>query len=682
MEPQHLEDHRAVGFELLHVEGLECSAARGTWGGHHSGTYGPERYTLSRRNRKVAPPRQVGDADGRLRDGIREVERRSLWPIGVHLDAEGAANLPGQRSPTCGARADVLADVLSVLLDPRWFRAWWGQQRQRFNEKKPRPPWRDNAWHLGIRTGRAQREDDRRPLLAEPARRSEADAKQVARPAGNRSPGASLVPWAGVTRQPDCLKVCSPRFRTHAAAARDDMPSETRSSSSPSLFIFGIVWFGQLISLVGSALTSFALGAEIFLSTGSTTQFSLLSFFYLVPMLVLSPFAGVLVDRWDRRRLMLLSDLGGAFSSLLIWLLFTGSKAGYWQVESWHYYAPVAVGAAAAAFGWPAYMASITLLVPKKHLGRANGMVELAAGVGQVFAPLIAGALMGPIGLRGILLIDLGTFLFGFVTLLFVRIPRHEPVGGKKSLWQQVAYGWTFIQTRPGLSSLVIFIAVGTVITNLVSVLVTPLVLSFTNVTTLGLIFTLGGVGVMSGGILMGIWGGGRHRMRTVLIFQLIGGLALFLVAVPPTVFIISIAAFLFLFTGPFVTGCVQTVWQRKVAPGIQGRVFAVRRMIVLAAPPVASLLAGPLADRVFEPLLVPGGALAGSVGQFVGTGPGRGTALLFVLLGVLSIGLALAVRMFPSMWNVETELPDADEQAPGAAASQPQPAAGAQGAA
>src|SRR5689334_11813385 len=122
-----------------------------------------------------------------------------------------------------------------------------------------------------------------------------------------------------------------PPFWTHAAADGGDIPPVTRSSSSPSPFTFGLVWCGQLVSLVGSSLTSFALGAEIFLSTGSTTQFSLLSFFYLLPLLVLSPFAGVLVDRWDRRLLMLLSDLGGGLGSFLIWLLFAASKAGHWH---------------------------------------------------------------------------------------------------------------------------------------------------------------------------------------------------------------------------------------------------------------------------------------------------------------------------------------------------------------
>ena len=453
------------------------------------------------------------------------------------------------------------------------------------------------------------------------------------------------------------------------------MTPVTRPANSPSLFIFGITWFGQLISLVGSSLTSFALGAEIFQSTRSTSQFALLSFFYLVPLLVFTPFAGALVDRWDRRLVMLLSDLGGGLGSFLVWLLFSASKAGHWHLESWHYYVPVALIAATGAFRWPAYQASTTLLVPKRHLGRANGLINLAGGVGQVAAPVIAGALMGHIGLHGVLMIDLGSFLFAVVTLLFVRFPGHVPVGGRKSLWQEVAFGWNFIQTRPGLFWLMIFIAAVSLIESLVSVLITPLILSFTNVSSLGLIFTLGGVGMMSGGILMGIWGGGRHLTKATLAFQLLGGMALLLVALPPTIPIISVAAFVFLFTIPFISGCAQTIWQRKVAPGVQGRVFAVRRMIVLVAPPISSLLAGPLADRLFEPWLASGGALASSIGQLIGTGPGRGIGFLFVVLGVLSMGLALALRMSPSVWNVETELPDAfGDEAPRQVAGQPEP--------
>ena len=415
---------------------------------------------------------------------------------------------------------------------------------------------------------------------------------------------------------------------------------------------------------------------EIFQSTGSTTQFSLLSFFYVVPMLVLSPFAGALVDRWDRRLVMLLSDLGSGVGSLLIWAMFAATKAGYWHFESWHYFAAVTLSASASAFHWPAYQASTVLLVPKQHLGRANGLIDLAGGVGQVAAPVIAGALMVKIGLQGILLIDLGSFLFAVGTLLFVRFPQYAPEGIRKSLWQDVAFAWTFIRERSGLFWLMIYLFAFNLVLSLVSVLITPLVLSFADVTSLGLVVTVGGMGVLGGSILMGIWGGGRRLMTTVLIFQLLGGVALIAAGGwHPSVLLLTVTGFLFLFTDPFVSGCVLTIWQRKVVPGMQGRIMAVRRMIILLAPPVSTLIAGPLADQLFEPWLAHDGALAGSVGRLIGTGPGRGLGLIFVVLGVLSLAIAPALRMISSVWNVETELPDAiDDEVPGQAADQPAP--------
>jgi len=457
-----------------------------------------------------------------------------------------------------------------------------------------------------------------------------------------------------------------------------------QSPARSRLLVFGLVWFGQLVSLVGSSLTSFALGVTILQSTGSTTRFSLLSFFVFAPIFALSPFAGAFVDRRDRRLVMLFSDLGGGIGSLLIWLLYTAGQTGRWHVETWYFYVPVALGSAAGAFRWPAYQASTTLLVPKQHLGRANGLIDLALGAGQVAAPVMAGALVGRIGLQGILILDLGSFLFCVVLLLWVRFPPHQRVGDRKSLLRDVAYGWSYIRSRPGLFWLMFFLASVNLVMSLVAVLITPLVLSFSTVTSLGLVLSLGGAGMLSGGVLMGIWGGGHRRMRTVVAFQFLGGLVLLLGGAPPTVGLIAVAASVFLFTIPFSTSTVQTIWQRKVPPGLQGRVFAVRRMVVLSAAPLATLLAGPLADRLFEPWLAPGGPLAGSVGRLVGTGPGRGIGLIFALLGLLFLGIAVAVRLSARVWNVEAELPDAvADEAPSRVAAQPRPglAAGAGGA-
>jgi len=265
---------------------------------------------------------------------------------------------------------------------------------------------------------------------------------------------------------------------------------------------FLLIWFGQLISLTGSGLTGFALGVWVFQHAGSVTQFALISLFTTLPGIVFSPFAGALVDRWDRRWAMILSDAGAALSTLSIALLLS---AGWLKI--WHIYLLMAISSTFSAFQWPAYSAATTLLVPKEHFGRAGGMVQISEAVAQIASPVIAGVLIGVIQLQGVILIDFATFLFALTTLLLSRIPRPERTAegkaGQGSLLREAAYGWTYIVARPGLLALLLYFATINFTSGIVSVLFTPLVLSFTTAAILGTILSVGGVGFLSGSLAM-----------------------------------------------------------------------------------------------------------------------------------------------------------------------------------
>lgn len=427
--------------------------------------------------------------------------------------------------------------------------------------------------------------------------------------------------------------------------------------------VFGITLAGQLLSLIGSGLTSFALGIEVFRRTGSITKLSLVTFFSTVPALLLTPVAGVLVDRWNRRTAIMLSDLGAGVCTLLIWALIAAGQAGLWPLETWHFYLPFAVSSFFTALRAPALSAATAQLVPKQHLGRANGMIELANAASQLVAPVLAGALVLHIGLQGIVLIDLATFVFAVGSLLFVRfppLPTSEQAARRNSLMQDMALGWSFIRTRPALMRLLLYSILPNLVLGLVVVLITPLVLSFGNEATLGMVLSLSGLGMVAGGVLMSIWGGPKRLVRGMFLIQLLGGLTLFGGALPATMLVITLCAGLYLFTMPLSMGTSQSLWQRKTPLGVQGRVFAVRRMLARASTPVASLLAGPLADRVFEPWLAPDGALAGSVGLVVGTGRGRGIGFLFVVMGVVVMLNTFITWLSPRVRHAEEELPDA----------------------
>jgi len=427
------------------------------------------------------------------------------------------------------------------------------------------------------------------------------------------------------------------------------------------IWSFGVIWFGQFVSLIGSGLTGFALGVWVLLQTGSVTLFAFIALFTVLPGVLISPVAGALVDRWDRRWAMIVSDTGaGLATAAVALLLYTG------RLEVWHIYIATGVSSLSQAFQWPAYAAATTLLVPKRHFGRASGLIQGAQASAQILSPLLAGVLVGIIGIYGVLFIDFATFLFAVVALLAVRVPRPEPttagLEGRGSLWREAAFGWTYIHARPGLLALLIFFAGGNFFASIAQIAYTPLVLSFAGTEALGTVLSAGGVGMLGGSIIMSAWGGPRRRIHGVLAFWLFIGFGMMIAGARASVALIAASVFAIATCVPIVNGCSQALWQVKTPPDIQGRVFATRRMIAWSTPPLAYLAAGPLADRIFGPLLEDHGLLAGSVGRLIGAGPGRGLGLLLIVLGLAVTMIVFAGYLYPRLRLVEEEVPDAVE--------------------
>ena len=420
---------------------------------------------------------------------------------------------------------------------------------------------------------------------------------------------------------------------------------------------FKLVWIGQLLSLLGSSLTTFALGVWVYQQTASVTKFALVLFFGSIPGVLLLPVAGLLADRWDRRRTMILSDAGAALGTLILAIMFfTG------RVEIWLIYCALVMSSSLGTFQRPAYSAAISQLVPPDDFGRANGMVRTAQAVAQLFAPLIAGALLLIVDLRTILLIDLATFGIAVATLLAVRFPplvdKEEARG--ESWWQEITIGWSYLGARAGLLGLMVFFAVLNFAGGLANALVQPLILSFTSASALGTVLTLGGIGLLIGSLAMSAWGGPKRRVLGIFGFMPIAGVGILLIGLRPSVPLVTAALFLTFFTLPFIEGCTTAIVQSKVAANVQGRVFAVTHMIAGSMAPVSYVLAGPLADRVFEPLMAPDGALAETLGPIIGVGPGRGIGLLLMVIGFGLLVVTAVGFLVPRLRNVEDDLPDA----------------------
>lgn len=424
---------------------------------------------------------------------------------------------------------------------------------------------------------------------------------------------------------------------------------------------FIIVWVGQLVSLFGSAMTGFALTLWAWQATGSATALALVGLFSFGPTVVLSPIAGALVDRWNRKLVMMLSDLAAGISSILVLALYyTGN------LQIWHLYVTGAFAGAFQAFQFPAYSAAIATMLPKEQFGRANGMLSLAEAAPGIFAPVLAGLLLGLIGIAGVLWVDIVTFVFAISALAIVHVPQPpvtaEGLAGRGSLWQESGYGFRYILARPSLLGLqLVFLGINLVSTFGLTVS-QPMILARTNnnAQLLGTVLSASGIGGLLGGLLMSTWGGPKRRVHGVLGGMILSCLlGICLLGLGRSLPVWFAASFFTVFFIPILNGSNQAIWQAKVAPDVQGRVFAARRLIAQISAPVAMLVAGPLADYVFEPSMRENGLLARMFGWLVGTGPGTGMSLMLIGAGIAGVLIAALAYLAPAVRNAETILPD-----------------------
>jgi MFS family permease len=436
---------------------------------------------------------------------------------------------------------------------------------------------------------------------------------------------------------------------------------ENQSNRPKGMTTFTIIWVGQVVSLLGTAMTGFALTLWAYEITGKATPLALVGFFFVTPMTILSPFIGTLVDRSNRKLMMMLSDLAAAFNTIVILVLFTTDS-----LEIWHLYVTATIAGIFNGFQWPAFSAAISIMIPKKHYVRANGMMQMTGPASNILAPLLAGALIVPIGMKGILIIDLISASAAIGTLLFAHIPQpprtDEGRAGEGNFLQETAYGFRYIFDRPSLLGLQSIFLVGNLFISLSFAVFAPMILARTNNNEIvfASVQTAGAIGGVLGGVMLSIWGGPKRRIHGVLLGWAGAGLVVLpLLGVAQNQWMWMAGIFISGIPISIVNGSNQALWQAKVAPDVQGRVFGVRRLIAMFVTPISQLIAGPLADNVMEPAMQANGSLALIFGDIVGTGPGAGIGLTFVITGLLAGITAMSGYLFPLIRNVEDILPD-----------------------
>jgi len=423
---------------------------------------------------------------------------------------------------------------------------------------------------------------------------------------------------------------------------------------------FLVVWSGQLVSQIGTAMSTFALLIWIYERTGRATTVALLGFFWFVPVIALAPLAGVWIDRHDRRRIMLLADTGAAVMTLGVLLLYAGGR-----LEVWHLYVAEAISGICWAFQGPAYTAATTMLLPSRHYARAAGLRSVATFGADAVAPFLAGVAVVALGIAGVLVIDLVTFLVAVATLVTVRIPRppevpkaHDaPASGFR---EELRVGFQYIRARRGLLAILgIYTGINLFAALTYYAILPPMILARTVRDTLALasVQSALGAGAVAGGVLMGVWGGPQRRIHGVLAGAAISFLAGdLLFAIGRTLPVWLVAAFVGAFFVPVIMASDLAIWQSKVPPSLQGRVFSIRSSVRMSTMPLGYLLGGVLADGWFEPAMMVGGSLTAAFGWLVGVGPGAGMGVMFLFTAVAGTAMSLAGYLFRAVRNVESD--------------------------
>lgn len=431
--------------------------------------------------------------------------------------------------------------------------------------------------------------------------------------------------------------------------------SSAQAGPKPGLGGFLAVATGQMLSITGSALTEFAVPLWIYLQTGSLKWYALA---WIVGMagLLIAPVAGAIVDRCDRRRVMLAADFAAGVTQVACLALYLSGR-----LTITHIWIVLGCLSIALTFQRLSYASAVPQLVPKHFLGHANGIVQMSTGVAQFVVPLIAAATLAVFDLGGILVFDVVSFVIAVVIVALVRFPATMPYTRRESLGREIVNGWRYSMGNSYFRGMLGYMGLLNVFLSALILLIFPLVLSFADLSTLGMISFVGGAGAALGGLTMALWGGPkRRRMRGMLVSGVLIGAFGMVAGLRPDEVVVALGLAGMFYWLALVNGIYATIVQVKAPQRYHGRVFALNQMIAWSTIPLGLMLIAPIATQWFEPLLAPGGALAGNIGSIIGVGEGRGIGLGYLVFGLIIMALTGAAIRTRVLSRFDTNVPDA----------------------
>ncbi len=420
-----------------------------------------------------------------------------------------------------------------------------------------------------------------------------------------------------------------------------------------------------MASAIGTEMTQFALTIWIWQQTQATTAIALLSFFFLLPQISISLLAGIIIDRFNRQKLMIFSDICVGACTLTIGLLHSIDL-----LQIWHLYGLAVIYGCCGQLQGLAFSASISSIVDKKHYSRVSSMRTLIMYGATIIAPALVGSLYPTIGLMGIIAIDLATFIIGITTVLMVRIPQAKTPsdrGDGKTIWQQLFWGIDYIRARPSLVAITTIFCLFLFAYQTTETLYPPMILARTgsNAQILSTVAISAGIGGVVGAVILSIVGGVPRQIQGMLIAFIGVGLGFVVLGLGQTQVVWMVAQFFAACCIPLAYSSTDAIWYTKVEPAVQGRVLAAAHTIGSIVGALASLIAGVLADRIFEPLMNSGNSIALALTLLFGTGKGSGIALLLTISAIAMVSIGIGGNAFPNLRNAEVLLPDCDRPNP-----------------
>ena len=402
---------------------------------------------------------------------------------------------------------------------------------------------------------------------------------------------------------------------------------------------FMVIWAAQLVARVGNGLTAFGLGVYVYQQSGLSTAVSLVTLAAFLPSLLLAPFGGVLADRYDRRLLMIFGDTFSAFGLLAI--------CGC-----------VALSSVFSSVMDPAYRATVTDLLTSEQYARAGGLVQLASASQYLISPAIAGLLMASSGITTVLTIDIATMVLTVVCMLLMwRTVKTPPRQTTTGFWTDFRQGISFLRQQSGITVLMVLITVVTFCMGFLQTLLTPMLLDLTDESTLGAIRSIAAVGMIVASLIIGVFNMKGSHLTYITCFLAAGGVLIFFLGTTTSIVAIGVLAFAFFMTLPPLNTSIEVITRSSIPNETQGKVWGLMGLISQLGYVVAYAVSGVLADSVFNPLLREGGALADSLGALIGVGTSRGIGFMLMIVGVLLIGMAVAIPRARSIRSLQNNL-------------------------